>query len=124
MFQDRSCGNPIAGVLPDVTPRDVSIWLDDEHSRRGEAVTQEVVHAEGFGDLVRRVGQHGVTDPRALAPVFHDLDRRHHYREYFCAGILKRLIGTLQLAELRVGLSAPDALEKDQHHRPLSQLLR
>lgn len=124
MLQDRRCGDPIAGALPYIAPRDTPIWLDDEHGRRSEIVAQQVVHAVGLGDAMFGIRQHGIADPCTLAPSFDDIDRCDHQREYLCSGIQKRLIVSLQLAELRVGLSAPGALEKDQHHWSLGQLLR
>ena len=124
MLQDRRRGCPVAGTLADVAPRDVPVRLDDEHGRCSEAVAQQVVHAVGLGDAMFGIRQHRIADPCTLAPSFDDVDRCDHQREYLSSGIQECLIVSLQLAELRVGLSAPAALEKDQHHRPLGQLLR
>ena len=124
MLQDRRRGCPVAGALANVAPRDVPVWLDDEDGWCSEAVAQQVVHAIGLGDAMFGIRQHGIADPCALAPSFDDLERCDHQRDYLCSGIQERLIVSLQLAELRVGPSAPAALEKDQHYRPLGQLLR
>jgi hypothetical protein len=124
MLQDCRCGYPVAGVLADVTPYDAPARFDDEHSRCSETIAQQVVHAIGLGDVVPGIGQHGIAHPCALAPSFDDFDRCNYQRDHLCSGILERLIVTLQLTELRIGTSAATALEKDQHHRALGQLLR
>ena len=124
MLQDHRRGCPVTGALADVAPRDVPVRLNNEHGRCSETVAQQVVHAVGLGDAMFGIRQHRIADPCTLAPPFDDVERCDHQREYLCSGTQERLIVSLQLAELRVGLSAPAALEKDQHYRPLGQLLR
>jgi hypothetical protein len=71
VLQNRLGAGPFAGTPTDLAPCDAPVCFDDERSRRGKPIAQQIVNTVGLAHLVVGVGQHGEGKPSALAPSFH-----------------------------------------------------
>ncbi len=110
--------------MTDVVPHDTPILPNDEHRWRGKIIAQQVVHAVSLGDLMTGVSQQRVGGPGALLHTLHRRYRGDSQRDHLRSGILECFVISLQPNELRAVGPSATFLEKDQHYRPLAQLLR